>query len=68
MAGGLDQERIDESAVADFAHDLASLSDDGVAREITSISDRIDDDTSWLEALLAEQRIRARKAATEVNL
>ncbi|KZL03586.1 hypothetical protein [Pseudovibrio sp. Ad26] len=49
----------DQVAVAPFKNDLAGMSDEHIARERREVEDRLDEDTPWLEALCAEQKIRS---------
>lgn len=58
------QEQLDASAVSGFTADLEGMSDDQIETERDEVSDRIDEETAWLEALYAERRIRARNQAT----
>lgn len=52
-----------EGARKAFANDLRHLSDDHLRSEIDEVEDRVNEDTAWLEALVAEREARAKAAA-----
>lgn len=54
-----DQE-MDAQLVASFVNDLKYLTDAQLIREARETQDLVDRETSWVEAVTAEQRIRAR--------
>ncbi|WP_057465798.1 hypothetical protein [Pseudovibrio sp. POLY-S9] len=48
----------DLAAVKPYEADLAGMKDDEIKHEIASVQTMVDDESSWLEALCAEQRLR----------
>lgn len=57
-------DKVDAAIVRDFVNDLKGMTDDTINREIDDVSDVVDRETSWLEALTAERRMRSRKRDT----
>lgn len=69
VQGGLDlippvqedpQASIDATIVSSYVNDLKSFDDDELEREINITGDKLSEDESWLEAMVAEARIRNR--------
>ncbi|MCB5201672.1 DUF1937 family protein [Neorhizobium sp. T786] len=50
------QDIVDFAAIRDFTNDLAGMSPDHMARELEEISEKIEGDTAWQEALAAALR------------
>jgi hypothetical protein len=50
---------IENAAREEFAADLSGMSDSDIDDAISETSDLVDRETSWLEALTAEKRVRA---------
>lgn len=56
-------ERAQEAARAEFANDLNGMSDADIEAQIREVSETIDEETAWLEALTAEKAHRAKGGA-----
>ncbi|QIG76181.1 hypothetical protein EVC24_160 [Rhizobium phage RHph_I4] len=50
------QDDIDAAAMADFKNDLEGMTVEQMKRELEEVSERIDNDTAWQEALCASIR------------
>ncbi|KZK92547.1 MULTISPECIES: hypothetical protein [unclassified Pseudovibrio] len=61
----IEKTSVDQMVVKQFKNDLEGMSDLQLSRELHDVEGRLDEDTPWLEALCAEQRIRADKQMTE---
>ena len=55
-----------KAARLQYAADLDGMPDDEIDSEISSVSQIIDEETSWLEALTAEKEHRSRVGAATV--
>jgi len=61
MSGGLhDQAAIEAAMTRDYENDLEGMSDEEIASEISSTQNTVDEEQSWLEALVTRQTQRAR--------
>lgn len=47
-----------EATVSAFKNDLKAFSDDALEEERNQVADHVDIETSWLEAICAEQSLR----------
>lgn len=55
----------DAAAVREFSDDLEGMDDAEIASALKEVTELIDWETSWQEALCAEQRIRAKSGTTK---
>lgn len=50
------QDEMDKAAIDQFKNDLADMSKEKMKQELSRVTDRIDEDTAWQEALTAKLR------------